>query len=92
MKAILRKIFSPILNYFEAGDGVYAYKKSHRVVLLVVGILFTLLSVSIFIAGMMFARIEALLPGVVFFAIGITSLVVGALGSNRAVSKIWGNK
>jgi len=59
---------------------------------LVVGFLFTVLSVSIFVAGVVFSQIGAIIPGLIFIGVGATCLVVGSLGSNRAVSKIWGNK
>jgi hypothetical protein len=92
MKEKLRKLCSPLLVHFESGDSDYLYKRSHRVVLVVMGCLFGVLSVSIFIAGISFSQIMALLPGLIFFGVSFTCLVVGILGSNRAVSKIWGSK
>ncbi|MFT5425389.1 MAG: putative permease [Gammaproteobacteria bacterium] len=92
MKQILRKIFLPLLKIFEAGEGSFSYKKSHRTILLVVGCLFWVLSISVVIAGISFDQMGAALPGLIFFAVGFTCLVVGALGTDRAVSKIWGSK
>lgn len=34
----------------------------------------------------------ALIPVVVFAALGVVAVVIGALGSNGAVSKIWGTE
>lgn len=92
MKTQLRKLFWFILAYFEKGEGAYSYKPLNRKILIVVGILFILLS-SIGI----FFTIEAgeysyLLPVAVFFIVGFTSLIVGFLGSDRAISNIWGGK
>lgn len=89
---MLKKIFSPMLRYFESGEGEYSYKRSHRVVLVMIGCLFTLLSIGTMAIGIGFSQAGAILPAVVFLAAGITCLVVGGLGSDRAVSKIWGSK
>lgn len=92
MKSILRKLLSPLLNYFESGEGKYSYKKSHRVILIVVGSLFLFLTISVMAAGIAFSQISAVLPGLIFLSVSITCLAVGALGTDRAVSKIWGSK
>ena len=89
---MLKKIFSPILSSFESGEGEYSYKKSHRVVLVVIGGLFLVLSMSTIATGIIFSEIGAVIPAVVFLAASVTCLVVGGLGSDRAVSKIWGSK
>lgn len=92
MKPLLRKLFSPILNYFESGDEEYNYKASHRTILLVVGALFVVLSLISLVAALAAGTIGALIPFVVFFGAGVVCLAVGGLGNNRAISKIWGNK
>lgn len=92
MKNVLRILFSSILNPFEQGSEAYTYKASHRKVLIVVGILFLLLSTVSFVASLSVQQWGGLLPAFVFFAAGLVSGVVGALGSDRAVAKIWGNR
>ena len=93
MKPILTTLFWPILKFFEKNQGPTQYKKSHRVALIVVGVLFLFLSVVSAVAGSyVTSGIGSLIPVVVFFCIGLVSLVVGTLGSNHAVSKIWGTK
>lgn len=92
MKDILFKIFSPILQSFEKGEGSYTYRPSHRTILIVVGLLFLVLAlVSVFfsIAG---GQLGAILPILVFSTVGLVCVVVGSLGSDRAVAKIWGSK
>ena len=44
MKDIFRKLFWPILCFFEKGGSVEGYRQSHRKILLVVGFLFLVLS------------------------------------------------
>ena len=92
MKNILRTLFAPLLAIFERGDGEFSYKKSHRVVLMVLGGLFLFLSLVMAGLGMAFGQVAALIPGVVFLAVGLTAVVIGTVGSDRAVSKIWGTK
>jgi len=90
MKSLLRNIFSPILNLFESDTGEYLYKKSHRVVLIVMGVLFTGLATLVYVLGQG-EDIGYLLPVIVFGGAGLLSLLIGILGEDRAVSKIWGS-
>jgi len=90
MKEVLRKIFWPILRQFETGKPVRQYKHSHRIILVVVGALFFVLSTASGIATVHSGNTGALIPVFVFFAVGVVTLVVGSLGSNDAVSRIWG--
>ena len=89
---MFRKLFSPLLNYFESGDEAYAYKPSHRVILFVVGTLFLVLSFGMVAIGVGFSQAGVIFPFLIFFAVAVTCLVVSALGSDRAVAKIWGNR
>jgi len=90
MKSLLRNIFSPVLNIFESGSEEYLYKPSHRTILIVMGVLFTGLASLVFIlaAG---KDIGYLLPVLVFGGAGLLSLLIGFLGNERAVAKIWGS-
>lgn len=92
MRAFFTKLFSPILNRFESGSEVYTYKRSHRVILVVIGCLFFLLAVSVVTAGVIFSQWGALLPSVIFTSVSVVCLVVALLGSDRAVSRIWSSK
>lgn len=92
MKDMFRKVFWPILYFFEKGESDEGYRPSHRKILLVVGFLFLVLSgVSLFFS--VFAEtFSALLPIVLFFVISLVCFVVGLLGSNSAVARIWGSR
>ncbi len=94
MKALLRKLFAPILNVFEKGTEPYSYKPLNRKVLMALGALFSLLDVVVVLISERggIAPSEYLIPVVVFGAVAVVALVVGCLGNERAVSKIWGSR
>ncbi len=90
MKDILRSLFSPILKIFESGSDPFHYQTSHRTILLVMGLLFSGLAsaVGFYAQGQ---DPGYLLPVVIFGTVGLVSFVVGFLGTDRAVAKIWGS-
>lgn len=90
MKSLFRSIFSPILNIFESGNEEYLYKKSHRVILIIMGLLFTGLASLVYILAEG-EDIGYLLPVVVFGSVGLLSLLIGFIGEDKAVAKIWGS-
>ncbi|WP_166425966.1 hypothetical protein [Paraglaciecola sp. 20A4] len=92
MKNSLTRICWPILRFFEANEAPKNYKKSHRVALNVVGALFLLLSFVSATAANFIGGVGSLIPVIFFFCAGTVALIVGGLGSNGAVSKIWGTK
>jgi hypothetical protein len=92
MKQILRSIFSPILNIFEKGSDAYAYKPLNRKILIFMGVTFAGLTVLVLKFIPEGVGISFLIPVIVFGSVAIVTLVVGFLGNERAVSKIWGDK
>ncbi len=92
MKKILRSLFSPILNFFEKGDEPYACKPLNRKILIFMSTLF--LSLAILVAYLSRDNSDSgyLLPVIVFATMAIIGLVVGLLGNDRAVAKIWGSR
>jgi len=90
VKNILRTIFYPILSVFESGTEPYIYKKSHRTILLVIGVLFSGLSSLVFWLSKG-QDSGYLLPVIIFGGVGLVSLIVGLTGNDRAVAKIWGS-
>ena len=92
MKTRLQALFSPVLDYFESGEGDYNYKASHRTILVVIGVLFLALSLVSLAAAIMTAQIAAGFPFLIFFGAGAVCVIVGGLGSDRAVAGLWGNK
>lgn len=92
MKNLLRNIFWPILSIFESGTEEYVYNSSHRKILIAVGTLFVFLSgVSVYFASMIDDK-GVYIPIVVFFIVGFVCLIVGGLGTEGAIAKIWGSR
>ena len=92
MKNGLRKVLSPVLNIFEGGDEAYVYKPLNRKILLVMGVLFLGLASAVAYLSLDAGEIGFLIPVLVFSGLAFVTLVVGLLGNERAVSKIWGNR
>lgn len=92
MKTILKKIFAPVLRVFESGDEAFAYKSSHKKILLVVGGLFLFLSAVSAVAAIWAGQAGGFVPFTFFFLVGLVCEMVGLLGNDRAVAKIWGSK
>lgn len=92
MKNTLKKLFLPITDYFDSGEGEYIYKASHRTILKVLGGLLLALSFFLITLVVVAAQLGGLLPFIVFFLLGSVCVIVGVFGSDRAVAKIWGSK
>lgn len=80
-----------MLRPLESGEDPFSYERSHRIILIVVGTLFVCLA-SLVLVIMPADDMGYLLPVIVFGGAGMLALVVGALGSDRAVAKIWGSR
>ena len=91
MRDLLRRICAPILTPLERGDAPFAYKPSHRTILIAMSAMFIgLASLVVWITPG--GNFSYLLPVVVFGGAGILGIIVGALGTDRAVAKIWGSR
>ena len=91
MKQALRQLFSPLLTPLEAGQETYNYKPSHRTILLVVsGLFFGLATIVAVMAQGQSAGYY--FPVIVFGSVSAVGLIVGSLGTDRAVAKIWGSR
>jgi hypothetical protein len=92
MKNSLRRIFAPVLKHFESGEGEYSYKASHRKILIAVGFLFLLISLISLVALIKVSEPGGILPFMIFLLAGILCEIVGFLGSDHAVARIWKSK
>jgi hypothetical protein len=92
MKASLRKLFSPLLNPLERGDEPYVYKPLSRKILLTVSLLFSVMCAALVYLMPADADKGYLIPVVVFGLVAAVGFIVGLLGNERAVAKIWGNR
>jgi len=92
MKDKLRRIFLPLLAVFEKGDPAASYRPSHRKILLAVGMLFFVLFIVSFYLAVNSAQLASLLPALIFGLVSIVCILVGSLGTDVAVARIWGLK
>lgn len=92
MKDFFRKVFWPILFFFEKGGSAEGYRPSHRKILMAVGFLFLVLSGVSVLAARVAETLSALFPIVLFFVVSLVCFVVGLLGSDSAVARIWGSR
>ncbi|MAT52275.1 MAG: hypothetical protein CMK32_13945 [Porticoccaceae bacterium] len=92
MKETLRKLCKPILAPFESGEGPYTYTRLNRSVLIALGGLFGILAIAVIAVGSRGQGWGFLLPGVVFGGVALVCLIIGFLGNDRAVSRIWGRR
>lgn len=91
MIKLLRAPFGFILKPLESGSEAYVYKPSHRTILIAMSCMF------IGLASLVFYIMPSwdsgyLLPILVFGGAGLLGLVVGILGEDRAVARLWGSK
>jgi len=94
MKNALKKVFGFILNPLEKGDEEFLHNKLGRKILLVMGFLFSALSAGIATTVLNLENTDPtyLFPSVIFGCAGLYCWVVGLLGSDRAVAKVWGSR
>jgi hypothetical protein len=92
MKAVLRKICSPVLNIFESGNNEFVYRPSHRKILIAVGVLFFILAGAAISISISVEQYAGLMPGSVFLIAGLVCEIVAFLGTDKAVAKMWKSK
>lgn len=93
MKNGLRKLFAPLLNIFENSEGAYVYKRMSRIILIVLALLFGGLTVGLIVISQQMALgWGALIPVSVFSAVSLFCLIIGGLGTDRAVARVWGSR
>lgn len=92
MKKLLIRLFWPILALFEKRGDAAGYRPSHRKTLLAMGFLFFVLAGASSYFALYVDQIGVLIPIIFFFAVGLVCWVVGLLGSDAAVARIWGSR
>lgn len=92
MKHILRKAFQPVLENFENGTEEYSYKKSQRITLIFMGILFGALSALVAALAAESDSMLYYIPVVTFALFSFVILIVGFLGNERAIASTLGGK
>ena len=89
MKAVLRKLCSPVLGMFESGEGEFDYKPSYRTILIVLGLLCLVIASASLAVTLMTSEPAGIIPILLFLLTGLVCEIVGLLGSDRAVARIW---
>ena len=89
MTEVLRKLCSPVLGMFESGEGDFDYKSSHRTILIVLGLLCLVIASVSLTMTLMTGEAAGIIPIMVFLLMGLVCEIVGFLGSDRAVARIW---
>jgi len=92
MKERLCQVFGPILRFFEDESDELILTPTNRKVTLFIGATFVIIAFLIPIIGAGYPVTAYIFPEVVFGGIGFVALVVGSLGSDRAVAKLVGNR
>jgi len=92
MKTQLRKIFSFILKPFESGTEEYEYRPINRKILLFISFMFSGLATLVFYLTPEGSGLDYALPVIVFAVIAILGFIIGLLGNDRAIAKIWGTR
>ena len=89
VKTFVRKVFGPILRPFASGTDEYNYRASYRKILLGVGSLFLILSAATLAMSLHSGLYGGLIPAVFFGVSALVCVVVGLLGEDKAVARIW---
>lgn len=92
MKNIARKIFSPILNIFEKNNEEYIYQRHSRKIVLFIGAVFIFLAAALPIIMPQVIQMGYWFVMLVFGLLGIVALIVGTLGSDKAIAKLLGSR
>lgn len=92
MKELLRKIFSFVLTPLEKGDEAFGYKPANRKILIAVSLLFSFMVAVILWLMPADAENGYFLPVLIFGVVALLTMIVGFLGSDRAVARLWGNR
>ena len=89
MKKAMRQLCAPLLAMFESGVGEYEYKKSHRIILIVLGVLCFVIASASLAVTIVTEEAAGVIPILLFSLTGLVCEIVGLLGSDRAVARIW---
>lgn len=92
MKTILTKIFSPILNIFENNNNEFIYRSLNRKIVLFISIVFSLLAFALPYFMPQLIKMGYWFVMIVFGGLSSVGLIVGALGSDKAVAKLLGSR
>ena len=89
---MLKTVCSPILNLFENQSEAFVVKPLNRKIVLAIGLLMTGLALLVLYMAWPDNLGSYFLAPLVFGSVGVTALIVGCLGSDKAVAKLLGSR
>ena len=92
MKALFKKIFSPVLNIFERNNDEFLYRSLNRKIVLFISSVFFLLAFALPIFMPQLFKMGYWFVMLVFGSLSLVGLIVGLLGSDQAVAKLLGSR
>lgn len=92
MVNLLRTIFSPILNIFEKNNDEFVYRTLNRKIVIFISVVFSLLAFGLPIYMPQLIAMGYWFVMIVFGTLSLVGLIVGLLGSDKAVAKLLGSR
>jgi len=92
MKNILKTVFSPILNIFENNNDEFIYRSLNRKIVLFISSVFFLLAFALPVYMPQLVEMGYWFVMIVFGGLSFVGLIVGILGSDKAVAKLLGSR
>ncbi|MCK4863902.1 MAG: hypothetical protein KAT06_00610 [Gammaproteobacteria bacterium] len=92
MKNQLKNIFSPILNIFEKNNNEFVYRSLNRKIVLFISSVFFLLAFALPVFLPQLIEMGFWFVMLVFGSLSLVGLIVGLLGSDKAVAKLLGSR
>lgn len=92
MKNLLQVIFSPILNIFENNNDEFVYRSLNRKIVIFISLVFATLAFGLPIYMPQLIEMGYWFVMIVFGLLSLVGLVVGLLGSDKAVAKLLGSR
>lgn len=92
MKNLFKNIFSPILNIFERNNDEFIYRSLNRKIVLFISLVFLLLAFGLPAFMPKLIQMGYWFVMLVFGSLAFVGLIVGLLGSDKAVAKLLGSR
>ena len=92
MTNFLRRLFSPILNIFENDDDEFVYRSLNRKIVLFISAVFFLLAFALPYYMPKLIEMGYWFVMLVFGSLSSVGLIIGFLGSDKAVAKLLGSR
>ena len=92
MKNLIKNIFSPVLNIFENNNDEFIYRSLNRKIVLFISSVFFLLAFALPLYMPQLVEMGFWFVMIVFGGLSSIGLIVGLLGSDKAVAKLLGSR